>query len=94
LADCFAGQPKNRTLQYRIDPGRTVDAGGQSVAALERAGFKNAEIAFPPAQVLTKIQARWQHFAPQASRDAESGEKLAVFQLRLAGTGWTCSTPS
>ena len=28
VADCFAGQPKREGLNYRMDPGRAVDAGG------------------------------------------------------------------
>ncbi|MBK7991409.1 MAG: DEAD/DEAH box helicase family protein [Comamonadaceae bacterium] len=35
VADCFAGQPKREGLNYRVDPGRAVDANGQEVAALE-----------------------------------------------------------
>ena len=57
VADCFAGQPKSGTIQYRVDPGRLVEAGGQAVVALEQAGFKNAELAFAPAQLLEKIHA-------------------------------------
>ena len=34
-ADCFAGQPKREGLNYRIDPGRAVDASDQATAALE-----------------------------------------------------------
>lgn len=56
VADCFAGQPKSGTIQYRDDPGRTVEAGGQAVVALEQAGFKNAELAFAPAHFLEKIR--------------------------------------
>ena len=26
VADCFAGQPKHKGLNYRVDPGRAVDA--------------------------------------------------------------------
>ena len=29
VADCFAGQPKREGLNYRVDPGRAVDASGQ-----------------------------------------------------------------
>ena len=47
VADCFAGQPKREGLNYRIDPGRAVDASGQAVAALESSGFKNADLALP-----------------------------------------------
>ncbi len=55
VADCFAGQPKSSAIQYRMDPGRAADTGGQAIVELEQAGFKNAEIAFAPAQVLDNI---------------------------------------
>ena len=48
VADCFAGQPKREGLNYRVDPGRAVDASGQEVAALETVGFKNADLALTP----------------------------------------------
>ena len=57
VADCFAGQPKREGLNYRVDPGRVVDASGQAVAALETAGFKNAELALTPGQMLENIHA-------------------------------------
>ena len=57
VADCFAGQPKREGLNYRIDPGRAVDASGQAVAALESSGFKNADLALTPGQVLENIHA-------------------------------------
>lgn len=57
VANCFAGQPKREGLNYRMDPGRAVDASGQSVAALESAGFKNADLALSPGQVLENIHA-------------------------------------
>jgi type III restriction enzyme len=57
VADCFAGQPKRDGLNYRMDPGRAVDASGQAVAALESAGFKNADLALTPGQMLENIHA-------------------------------------
>lgn len=57
VADCFAGQPKREGLNYRMDPGRVVDAGGQVVTPLESAGFKNADLALTPGQVLENIHA-------------------------------------
>ncbi len=57
VADCFAGQPKREGLNYRVDPGRTVDAGGQAEAALETVGFKNADLALTPGQLLENIHA-------------------------------------
>ncbi|MBP6646422.1 MAG: DEAD/DEAH box helicase family protein [Burkholderiaceae bacterium] len=57
VADCFAGQPKREGLNYRVDPGRAVDANGQEVAALETVGFKNADLALTPGQLLENIHA-------------------------------------
>lgn len=57
VADCFAGQPKREGLNYRVDPGRAVDTGGQAVAALETVGFKNADLALTPGQMLENIHA-------------------------------------
>ncbi len=55
VADCFAGQPKREGLNYRVDPGRAADASGQAVAALETVGFKNADLAITPVQLLDNI---------------------------------------
>ena len=57
VADCFAGQPKREGLNYRMDPGRAADASGQVAAALETAGFKNADLALTPGQMLENIHA-------------------------------------
>ena len=57
VVECFAGQPKREGLNYRVDPGRAMDAGGQAVAALETVGFKNADLALTPGQVLENIHA-------------------------------------
>ena len=57
VADCFAGQPKREGLNYRMDPGRAMDRSGQAAAALETAGFKNADLALTPGQMLENIHA-------------------------------------
>jgi len=57
VADCFAGQPKREGLNYRMDPGRAMDASGQALAALESAGFKNADLALTLGQMLENIHA-------------------------------------
>ena len=57
IADCFAGQFKREGLNYRLDPGRAVDASAQAVAALETAGFKNADLALTPGQMPENIHA-------------------------------------
>ena len=57
VADCLAGQPKREGIIYRIDPGRAEDASGQVVAALDTGGFKNADLALTPGQLLENIHA-------------------------------------
>src|ERR1700722_17281945 len=55
---CFAGQPLNTSLSYRIDPGRARQTQQPTFAAMEElGGFKNAEIALPLPKVLENIQA-------------------------------------
>lgn len=49
VVDCFAGQPFSDGINYRMDPGRDKQ--------LELSdGFKNADLALTPAQVLKNIQ--------------------------------------
>ena len=48
VADCFAGQPKHEGLNYRVDPGRSLN---------EMEGFKNADLALTPVQMLENIHA-------------------------------------
>ncbi|NTG09382.1 DEAD/DEAH box helicase family protein [Rhizobium rhizogenes] len=50
VVDCFAGQPKNDSLSYRIDPGRKAQT-----SAFEE-GFKNADFAISQPQILENIQ--------------------------------------
>jgi len=58
VADCFAGQPKSAGIQYRIDPGRRSSGTQQSFQQFDEvAGFKNADLAFPPQRLLDTIQA-------------------------------------
>lgn len=67
FADCFAGQPKASGVSYRIDPGvnpakpvtsQQIDLYGvQSSAEPTEVGFKNAELALSPAQLLENVQA-------------------------------------
>lgn len=50
VIDCFAGQPKNDGLTYRIDPGRKAQS-----SAFEE-GFKNADFALSDTQILENVQ--------------------------------------
>lgn len=51
VVDCFEGQPANSGVVYRVDPG----AARQS--RMQDDGFRNADIALSPQQILTNIQA-------------------------------------
>ena len=50
VVDCFAGQPKQDGINYRIDPGSRT----QKTAYDE--GFKNTDLALTEAQILENIQ--------------------------------------
>lgn len=50
VVDCFAGQPMNSGMAYRIDPGV------KDQVSLFEEGFKNAELALTEAQILENIQ--------------------------------------
>ncbi len=58
VVQCFGGQPRDNGVSYRIDPGLQ----GTAQLALEfltspESGFRNAEIALSPEQLLENIQA-------------------------------------
>jgi type III restriction enzyme len=57
VADCFAGQPNQTGIQYRIDPGKVAKGAPQQHQMLDDAGFRNADFAIPASQLLTNIQA-------------------------------------
>ena len=54
VADCFAGQPKNTGIQYRIDPGR-VAAGAPQQREMYEEGFKTRISRF-------RLQRYWKTF--------------------------------
>lgn len=56
VVDCFQGQPPSDGIVYRIDPGRERNPNQQALPNVEYAGFKNADVAIPPAEVLKNIQ--------------------------------------
>ena len=57
VVDCFAGQPPAAGIKYRIDPGRSEEVSGQTRSDLELEGFKNANVALTPSQILDNIHA-------------------------------------
>ncbi|MCQ4254563.1 type III restriction-modification system endonuclease [Stutzerimonas stutzeri] len=103
FADCFAGQPKASGVSYRIDPGASavkpvipqqIDLyGTKSAAEPTEAGFKNAELALSPAQLLENIQAvqRRQNLplSPALARDSKTGCPINLDIEMETGTGKT-----
>jgi len=90
VADCFAGQPKSSGVSYRIDPGKG-EREMQRTLEYAESGFKNADIALPPAKVLENIGAvqRRQNL-PQSK--ALVGTKVCDYNLDVemeTGTGKT-----
>ncbi|MEU0772112.1 type III restriction-modification system endonuclease [Streptomyces albogriseolus] len=59
VIDCFAGQPRDDGVSYRIDPGRRAKSAQPTLEASETpdSGLRNADIALSPAQLLENIQA-------------------------------------
>ncbi len=91
VADCFAGQPKREGLNYRLDPGRAVDASGQALAALESSGFKNADLALTHGQVLENIHAvqRRQNLFVSECLEESAGCRCNLDVEMETGTGKT-----
>lgn len=103
FADCFAGQPKSSGVSYRVDPGanpvkpltpQQIDLyGTPSAAETTEAGFKNAELALSPAQLLENIQAvqRRQNLPISAAlaRDNKTGCPINLDIEMETGTGKT-----
>ncbi len=103
FADCFAGQPKTSGVSYRIDPGanpvkpvtpQQIDLyGTPSAAEPTDAGFKNAELALSPVQLLENIQAvqRRQNLplSTALARDNKTGCPINLDIEMETGTGKT-----
>lgn len=58
VVDVFAGQPRHNGVSYRVDPGKAPISSQPTldVAMDPKAGFRNADIALTPAQLLAGIQ--------------------------------------
>lgn len=55
VADCFAGQPNNAGIQYRIDPGKVAAGVPQQRSLHGEDGFKNEDIALTQSALLGNI---------------------------------------
>ncbi|MFN8027107.1 MAG: DEAD/DEAH box helicase family protein [Acidimicrobiia bacterium] len=57
VIDCFAGQPKQDGVSYRIDPGKLVPNAPVALPGMADSGLRNAEIALTAAQLLGNVHA-------------------------------------
>jgi len=89
VADCFAGQPFSSGLQYRIDPGATK--GSQIAHAVIEEGFKNADFALAPEQILKNIQSvqRRQNLPQTVALKATAACRINLDIEMETGTGKT-----
>jgi type III restriction enzyme len=76
VADCFAGQPRDDGLSFRIAPGAP---GGQVELELIGAGLRNAEIELDPGQLLANLT------AVQREQGLPESSSLAVSPAAAAG---------
>ncbi|MBU0525891.1 MAG: DEAD/DEAH box helicase family protein [Gammaproteobacteria bacterium] len=104
LVECFAGQPKSSGVSYRIDPGLATEpftpqqvslAGMELQPALAPvdAGFRNADLALTPTQMLTNLQTvqRRQNLPQSAAlvNDKKTGCPINLDIEMETGTGKT-----
>jgi type III restriction enzyme len=89
VADCFAGQPFSGGLQYRIDPGAAK--GPQIAHAVIEEGFKNADFALAPEQILKNIQSvqRRQNLPQTVALKATAACRVNLDIEMETGTGKT-----
>lgn len=85
VVDCFAGQPNNGGITYRIDPGRKAQ-----VSAFDE-GFRNADIALTDLQVLANIKEvqRRQNLTMSEALVFSAGCKVNLDVEMETGTGKT-----
>lgn len=92
IADCFAGQPQDSGVTYRVDPGRREASPQARAAAVDEfEGFRNADIALPEATLLGNVQAVQQRENLNVS-DALVADKVSPVNLDVemeTGTGKT-----
>lgn len=90
VVDCFAGQPHQSGIQYRIDPGRSGQVDLEKIYA---EGFKNSDLILQPAQVLSNLhKVQHRQNLPLSSalvQDGRTGCKLNFDIEMETGTGKT-----
>lgn len=93
IADCFLGQSKTSGFQYRVDPGREMDASGQRVmtTAKEVQGFRNEDFSIPVSQILKNVQAvQGRQLIPVSSKLVETKACDINLDIEMeTGTGKT-----
>jgi len=89
VVDVFSGQPYADGVKYRIDPGKEA-----ADTLLEDAGFRNAEIALTPPQLLENVHRVQQRRGLELSKDLKDPVKKSAAPINLdvemeTGTGKT-----
>lgn len=82
VIDCFAGQPRDDGVSYRIDPGRRMKSAQPmlDIAETRDSGMRNAEMALSAVQLLENIQ------AVQRSRNLPPSKALLPSKAAAPGT--------
>lgn len=85
VVDCFAGQPFNTGVTYRVDPGNAIQQ------RTEETGFKNADLMLTDTQLLTNIHAvqRRQNLPMSEKLVSSTGSKINLDIEMETGTGKT-----
>lgn len=85
VVDCFAGQPFNTGVTYRVDPGNAIQQ------RTEETGFKNADLMLTDAQLLTNMHAvqRRQNLPMSEKLVSSTGSKINLDIEMETGTGKT-----
>lgn len=91
VIDCFAGQPFESSLKYRVDTGRRVEKTGQHIEDIEIVGVKNNDLLLNNADLLKNIN-EVQKRQNLAVSSALYQDKIAPVNLDIemeTGTGKT-----
>ena len=93
VVDCFAGQPYNKSIGYRIDPGNEPAEKQEfsQIEAFEEQGFKNTQVQLTDAQLLENIQSvqRQQNLSISDRLITKLGTKIHLDIEMETGTGKT-----
>jgi len=96
IVECFAGQPKQDGVQYRIDPGRVKASNTPTLfptGANQDSGLRNAEILLTPRQLLDNVHVVQKHRGlplSKAMADSKAAPGAPNIDIEMeTGTGKT-----